>query len=116
MKMKILGLAFVLLAPVACNGMFRGSGSASSIPPTALRVDNQRFADMTVYAARLGERVRLGLAAGHSNTVFTVPRGLIGGLTTLRFIADPIGGAAPSVSEQVTISPGDSIVLTIPPI
>jgi hypothetical protein len=34
----------------------------------------------------------------------------------LRFIADPIGGARPSVSEEITVAPGDSVVLTIPPL
>jgi hypothetical protein len=70
---------------------------------------------MTVYAARSAQRIRLGLAPGHANTVFTVPAGLMNGLTQLRFIADPIGGARPSVSEEITVAPGDSVVLQIPP-
>lgn len=105
-------LVAVLLS--ACSGFRHGSGADQS-SPTAIRVDNQSFADVTVYAARSAQRVRLGLAPGHANTVFTVPMVLMNGTTQLRFIADPIGGARPSVSEEITVSPGDSVTLTIPP-
>jgi hypothetical protein len=37
-------------------------------------------------------------------------------MTPLRFIADPIGGNRASVSQEITVVPGDTVVLTIPPI
>jgi len=40
----------------------------------------------------------------------------LGGLATLRFIADPIGATRPSVSEEITVAPGDTVMMTIPPI
>ncbi|MGH7652226.1 MAG: hypothetical protein ACREMS_10335 [Gemmatimonadaceae bacterium] len=104
---------FVVPLLAACNGMRHGTSDQTS--PTAIRVDNQSFADVTVYAARSAQRVRLGLAPGHANTVFTVPMVLMNGTTQLRFIADPIGGARPSVSEEISVAPGDSVTLTIPP-
>lgn len=115
MKMRIFALALFVVAAVACNGMFRGSGASNQVP-TTIRVDNQDFPDMNVYAARSAERVRLGTAPGHTSTVFTIPPVLISGSTPLRFIADPIGGRRASVSEEITVSPGDSVVLTIPPV
>jgi hypothetical protein len=36
-------------------------------------------------------------------------------MTTLRFIADPIGSNRAGVSEEIMVTPGDSVVLTIPP-
>ena len=94
------------------------AGARNSLPQekTAIRVDNQSFADMTVYALRSSQRVRLGMAPGHTNTIFDVPRTLIAGLTPLRFIANPIGGNHASVSEEITVAPGDSVVMTIPPL
>ena len=71
---------------------------------------------MNVYAARSAQRVRLGTATGNSKTNFTVPSTLVNGLTPLRFIADPIGGTRASVSQEITVAPGDTVVLTIPPI
>jgi hypothetical protein len=115
MKTKSFLLTLSIFALGACNAMARGSGAAQNAP-TAIRVDNQSFSDMTVYAARSAQRVRLGLAPGNANTIFTVPPALISGLTPLRFIADPIGGNRASVSEEITVAPGDSVVLTIPPL
>jgi hypothetical protein len=114
MKTRIFAAFLFLSGIAACNGFGHSSGGTDQ-PQTALRVDNQSFSDMTVYAARSAQRIRLGLAPGHANTVFTVPAGLMNGLTQLRFIADPIGGARPSVSEEITVAPGDSVVLQIPP-
>jgi hypothetical protein len=108
-------VAVAVFALGACTGMARGSGGNLNTQ-AAIRVDNQSFSDMTVYALRSAQRVRLGLAPGHTNTVFTVPSALMNGLTPLRFIADPIGGARPSVSEEITVAPGDSVTLTIPPL
>jgi hypothetical protein len=115
MKQPTLIAAILALTLSACNAMARGSGSAQNAP-AAIRVENQGFSDMTVYALRSAQRVRLGLAPGHASTVFTVPSVLMTGVTPLRFIADPIGGARPSVSEEITVAPGDSVTLTIPPL
>ena len=115
MKRTVFLVTIVTLALSACNPMARGSGGTRNAP-AAVRIDNQSFSDMTVYALRSAQRVRLGLAPGHASTVFTVPSVLMTGLTPLRFIADPIGGARPSVSEEITVAPGDSVTLTIPPL
>jgi hypothetical protein len=116
MKNQILAAAILLSSLIACNGMARGAGTTDENSPASIRVENQGFADMTVYAVRTTLRVRLGLAPGHANTVFTVPTSLMSGLTQLRFIADPVGGTRPSVSQEITVAPGDSVVLTIPPL
>jgi hypothetical protein len=92
-----------------------GSGGAGQDERTAIEVENQGFQDMTVYALRSSQRVRLGIVPGHSTRVFEVPRALLGGLATLRFIADPIGTTRPSVSEEITVAPGDTVVMRIPP-
>ena len=115
MKGISLALALFFVALVACRSMAPGSGGPDQDQRTAVQVDNRGFPDMTVYAARSAQRVRLGLAPGHSTTLFDVPRGLVSGLTPLRFIADPIGGTRPSVSEEITVAPGDTVVMTIPP-
>jgi hypothetical protein len=112
-KPTLLVAAFALLVS-ACSALSHGSGVEPA--RATIRVDNEGFSDMTVYAVRSAQRVRLGLAPGHANTIFTVPSALMNGLTQLRFIADPIGGARASVSEEITVAPGDSVTLTIPPL
>ena len=115
MKFKSLRIMAVAVAAAACVTA-GGTGGVSADEPTTLRVDNQGFSDITVYAIRNTQRLRLGLAPGHVNTVFRVPQTLMSGLTQLRFVADPIGSSRASVSEEITVAPGDSVVLTIPPL
>jgi hypothetical protein len=115
--MKIQSIAFVLFLSgfAACNAFSRGSGTNQN-QPTVLEVDNQGFQDMDVFALRSGQRLRIGLATGVHKTNFTIPPVLINGLTPLRFVADPIGGRRASVSQEITVAPGDTVVMTIPPI
>ena len=83
---------------------------------TVLRVENRNFADMTIYVIpEGGTRLRLGTATGNSTTRFTIPAHLIFGATSLRFIADPIGGAAAPVTDDIVVRPGDEIGMIIPP-
>jgi len=89
--------------------------TAEPVPPTRLRVENQAFLDMTIYVYRSSQRVRLGTATGNSVTRLTIPANLIFGATPLRFQADPIGGSRAPISQEITVTPGDEVVLTIPP-
>lgn len=116
MRIRTLAFAFFALGLAACKSAPPGSGNETDRGPTVVQVDNQGFLDMAVYAVRSGQRVRLGNAAGNSKTTFKIPQSLTSGLTTLRFVADPIGGRRASVSEEITVVPGDTVVLTIPPI
>ena len=116
MKIQTFAFALLLLGASACKTFSRGSDDAEQRQLTLLQVDNQGFLDMNVYAARNSQRVRLGTATGSGKTNFTIPPGLVTGLTPLRFVADPIGGRRASVSEEITVAPGDTVVLTIPPV
>ena len=116
MKIKSLALALVLLVAAGCKTLSHGSGSADQNQPTILQVDNQGFIDMDVFTLRSSQRVRLGTAPGASKSNFTIPPSLVSGLTPLRFIADPIGGRRASVSQEITVAPGDTVVMTIPPV
>jgi hypothetical protein len=78
-------------------------------------VRNQNFLDMNVYVVRGGVRSRLGTATGNSTVTLRIPPTFVQALTVLRFQADPIGGRATPVSEEITVSPGDEVTLLIPP-
>jgi hypothetical protein len=109
-----LAIALFLLGVAACSGLRGGSGNDPDAP-TMVEVDNQGFSDMTIYAVRNSERIRLGIATGNRKTTFTIPPRVVMGIESLRFIADPIGGRRNSVSQEITVVPGDTVVLTIPP-
>jgi hypothetical protein len=116
MKIRSLVFASLFLGVAACSSLPLGSGASNEKQPTVVEVDNQGFLDMTVYAARSGQRVRLGIATGNRKTDLTIPSYLISGLTPLRFVADPIGGRRASVSQEITVAPGDTVGLMIPPV
>jgi len=116
MSIRVIAASAAVLVVGACSGFKHGSGATDLNQPSVVQVDNQGFLDMTVYAARSTERIRLGTATGNSKTNFRIPMSLVSGLTPLRFIADPIGATRASVSEEITVAPGDTVVLTIPPI
>lgn len=122
-RARINGRALTMIMLVACTA-FASACSLSTndpdvlaepVPPTRLRVENQAFLDMTIYVYRSSQRVRLGTATGNSVTRLTIPANMIFGATPLRFQADPIGGNRTPISSEITVSPGDEVVLTIPP-
>jgi hypothetical protein len=114
MRIRRITFALFLFGIAACAGL-RGSGQRDPTEPTVVEVNNQGFLDMTVYVLRNSQRVRLGIATGNSKTRFTIPPDVVSGISTLRFIADPIGGRRNSVSEEITVVPGDTVGLLIPP-
>jgi hypothetical protein len=116
MLKRVIAFAAVALSVVSCKTLSRSSANDTPVGPTVVQVDNQGFLDMTVYAARSGQRSRIGIAPGNRKSNLELPRMLISGLTPIRFIADPIGGNRASVSQEITVVPGDTVVLTIPPI
>ena len=114
-------LAAALAAAPACAR--RGAGAGDEISRegagetrTSVRVENLSFSDMTIYVVRSGsQRIRIGQAGGNRTTVLEIPRYLVSVPTPLRFIADPIGSNRTPVSDEITVIPGDEVVLHIPP-
>lgn len=99
---------------MACGG---GTPDVSPEPEgqAMVRVENQGFSDMVIYALDGAQRIRLGSVTGHSTRTLPIPGYLVRGVGTLRFLADPIGGRRTPVSEELTVQPGDLVTLTIPP-
>ena len=67
----------------------------------------------------LGELPRLSHRARRavflSSARILLPANLLFGPTSLRFQADPIGGGRKPIAEEISVSAGDEIQLTIPP-
>ena len=110
----VTALAATLLAGAsACYG--KGKNAPEPVARTTVRVVNQGFLDRNIYVLRGSERVRLGTVSGNSTQVLTIPSSIVQSMMTLRFIADPIGGRTPPATEEISVAPGDQVVLTIPP-
>jgi hypothetical protein len=83
---------------------------------TVLKVENQGFPDMNIFVLpEASNRVRLGTVTGTSNAYFTIPDYLLRGTRELRFQALPIATPRGPVSQSIVVTPGDTVVLTIPP-
>lgn len=83
---------------------------------TVLKVENQGFPDMNVFVLpESSNRVRLGTVTGTSNAYFVIPDYLVRGPRELRFQALPIATPRGPVSQSISVTPGDTVVLTIPP-
>jgi hypothetical protein len=110
---RILALAAMCMTLAVCSRNPRPSANPNE--KTTLRVENQGFADMTIYALQGGQRIRLGLATGNTTSTFVIPDYLLGAANSIRFLADPVGSSRTPVSDEISVHPGDQVTLTIPP-
>jgi hypothetical protein len=137
MKIRSIAFSLPILGVAACNAFSRGSGASDPFARlgVVVQADNQGLPDMNVFAARLSSnsgsaqsysgvyRVRVGTAPGNKKTNLAVPASLLSdcsvsacvSVTSLRFFAVPIGSLRASATQDVTVVPGDTAVLTIPP-
>jgi hypothetical protein len=108
---------FILILGVLAACARSTSMSASPQEKTVLRVENQGFADMNIFVLPEGStRIRLGTATGKSVEHFTLPQNVVPrGVRPLRFIAAPIATPRGDVSDEILVTPGDTVVLIIPP-
>jgi len=111
----ITSIGLVLFATTAC-------AHTSHMPEdaplrTVLKVENQGFPDMNIFVLpETSNRIRLGTVTGSSNAYFTLPANVVRGTRELRFQALPIATPRGPVSQSIVVTPGDTVVLTIPPV
>jgi len=83
---------------------------------TRVQVENQAFLDMNIYVlSDGGGRRRLGTVTGNTNQTFVIPQDVIGPANSVRFLAEPIGANRAPVSNSLSVRPGQTVTLTIPP-
>jgi hypothetical protein len=105
-------VAAMMAAVAACGGARR---PAPDQPITTLVVENQGYLDMVIYLIAGSARIRLGTAGGNRNTTLRIPPQYVFGVSSLQFLADPIGSNRTPISDSINVSPGDQIRLMIPP-
>ncbi len=108
-------LALVLLV-AACSGGRREQGTRSMNDPrqaSSVTITNQSWLQVVMYVERSGQRVRLGDVQSQGTQTFRLPSGLQYG--TIRFVADPVGASTTAQSFDTSLSPGQTLSLTIPP-
>jgi hypothetical protein len=109
--------AVAMLATVAaCSHRAAPSDDNGMDATTRVHVENQAYLDANVYViGNGGARQRLGTVTGNTNQDFVIPAYIIGPANTVRFVIEPIGSSAAPISNSLSIQPGQTVTLTIPP-
>jgi hypothetical protein len=83
---------------------------------TRVHVENQAFLDMNVFViGDGGTRQRLGTVTGNTDREFVIPDYIIGPANSVRFLVEPIGSNRAPISDALSVQPGETVTLTIPP-
>ena len=115
-RLLTLALAAVISAASGCIHRTAAQEAADAAAPrTFVRVENQAFLDANIYVIAGGTRQRLGTTSGAGTQTFEIPRGIMFGPTQLSFLIDFIGRRRTPISDVISVRPGDTVVLTIPP-
>lgn len=114
---RLIPAVFLALAASLGTACARASHMPEDEPlHTVLKVENQGFPDMNIFVLpETSNRVRLGTVTGTSNAYFTLPDYVMRGTRELRFQALPIATPRGAITQSIAVSPGDTVVLTIPP-
>lgn len=109
----VYAIALSLTVTTISSCIRRVPGEIEERAGATVRVENRALTDMTIYIVNQGQRVRLGTVSALATTTFAIPARFVSGMP-VRFLADPLGSSRTPVSEEISVSPGDEIVLMIP--
>ncbi len=107
----VLGAALLLWA--CASGAKRASTGLDSTP-VSLTVTNQNWLDVDIFVLRGTTRYRLGAVGGNSSATLSIPVSLIA-RGELQLLADPIGSNDVYVSGVISVSPNQTVELTVAP-
>jgi hypothetical protein len=102
----LFALAAVL--PVsACSHAYEASGDVAPSNIITLRVTNDNFLDMDVYAVAEGLATRVGTVSGAGSRTFVLNASLAA--QDFRVVATPIGGNGRASSGTLSVAPGQMV-------
>ena len=109
LTLTVAALVAVPAAATQTASEERSETPAAVSDRTTVRVINDNWLDVTVYAVRGGYRRRLGTVTSFTSRLFTLPQTFVIPSDELRLIADPIGRRGAYVSEPVLVNRGDVV-------
>jgi hypothetical protein len=93
----------------------RALAAERAVADVALTVENHSYYDANVYAISGGRRVRIGFIQGLRTLDFVVPDELVMGASGIRFEVVQIPRLILPNTPEISVFPGDHVVLRIPP-
>lgn len=114
---KLVAVVAMLATVAACSHATRQTrDNEGGQATTRVHVENRAFLDMNVYViGDGGNRQRLGTVTGNTDQEFVIPDYIIGPANTVRFLVEPIGSNHAPISNSLSVQPGQTVTLTIPP-
>jgi hypothetical protein len=110
--MGILAIGAIVAIAGGCSHTPQASGDVAPATAIGLRVRNDNFLDMDVYAISAGLPTRLGTVTGNSTRNFVLDASMADG-QDFRIVATPIGGNGRATTGNIAVSPGQVIDFTI---
>jgi len=114
-RLRVLVGVFSIAAALpigACSHSQQASGDVAPSTAIGLRVRNNNFLDMDVYAVSAGLATRVGTVTGNTTKNFILDASMADG-QDFRIVATPIGGNGRASTGNVSVSPGQLIDFTI---
>jgi hypothetical protein len=97
-------------APAASGGATPADGLyPEGVPAPTVRVTNNHWSTMNVFAMRGSSRFRLGMVTSMSSRVFRIPTSVMGGEGRVQLMADPIGSTVTFTAPAVYVHAGDQV-------
>jgi hypothetical protein len=110
----MIALFALALGAAACVGT--GKNAPTPQAATYVRVENQSWLDVDVFAVYGGTRRRLGTVTGNTTQRLVIPTSVVGIGRALAFMADPVGSSRTGTTiSEIYVTPGQELTLTIPP-
>jgi hypothetical protein len=107
-------LALLLVAATLSGcGLRSRRGPAAGRQGVELRVTNHNWSLVVVYAMRNGTRWRLGDVPTMGTRTFSLDRTTGMGPGGVEILVDPLGSSEAFLTDQVTVGPGETIVLRV---
>ena len=110
--MGILAMGAALSLSGGCAHPSQAGGDVAPVTAIGLRVRNDNFLDMDVYAISAGLATRLGTVTGNSRHNFVLDSSMADG-EDFRIVATPVGGNGRASTGNLAVSPGQLIDFTI---
>jgi hypothetical protein len=110
LRKNMMGAAFaVAIVLGGCTPMSANREIGTREDRAVLVIENNNWADMTIYALRDGVRSRIGQVTALGRSKFVLPSAMTTGTAELRIMADPIGSSNRWVSQPVMVLPGQEL-------
>jgi hypothetical protein len=114
---KLITMVALFATVGACSHATKNANDEGDIRPTTrVRVENRAYNDANIFIlGDGGNRQRLGTVTGSSNAEFVIPDYFITPANSVRFMVEPIGSNSAPRSNSLSVQPGQTVTLEIPP-